>query len=141
MSDERLARLLESAKDAKEQAYCIYSKFPVGAAVLREDGSVEVGANVENASYGLAVCAERVALFRTVTSEGVKPVAIAVSCGEEGQDLAEASRLPCGACLQVMCEFLGPDAPVVIDGVGTFALSALLPMGFSLSKEYQYIHD
>ena len=83
-----------------------------------DDGSVIDGCNVENASYGLSVCAERVALF-TAISQGKQPIEIAVSCIDAQSDAATGSRMPCGACRQVMQELLPSKAKVSIDGVGT----------------------
>lgn len=94
--DERLVR---AAAQARRNAYAPYSRFRVGAAVLTQDGSVFTGANVENASYGLSHCAERVAIHKAV-SEGhrtITTVAVVVA-GDE-------PAMPCGACRQVMAEF------------------------------------
>jgi len=93
------ARLVRAAAQARKSAYAPYSRFRVGAAVLTEDGSVYTGANIENASYGLSHCAERVAIHKAV-SEGhrkIDTVAVVVN-GEE-------PAMPCGACRQVMAEF------------------------------------
>jgi len=94
--DERLVR---AAAQARRNAYAPYSRFRVGAAVLTQDGSVFTGANVENASYGLSHCAERVAIHKAV-SEGhrtITTVAVVV--------VGEEPAMPCGACRQVMAEF------------------------------------
>ena len=123
--------LLKQARTAASRAHCPYSKFHVGAAVLCDDGSVIEGCNVENSSYGLTVCAERVALFNAI-SQGKRPIELAVSCADaQGGDSA-ASRMPCGACRQVMQELLPPDAPIQIDGVGRRSLEQLLPEAFQL---------
>ena len=123
--------LLKQARMAASRAHCPYSKFHVGAAVLCDDGSVIEGCNVENSSYGLTVCAERVALFNAI-SQGKRPIELAVSCADaQGGDSA-ASRMPCGACRQVMQELLPPDAPIQIDGVGRRSLEQLLPESFQL---------
>ena len=123
--------LLKQARMAASRAYCPYSKFHVGAAVLCDDGSVIEGCNVENSSYGLTVCAERVALFNAI-SQGKRPIELAVSCADaQGGDSA-ASRMPCGACRQVMQELLPPDAPIQIEGVGRRSLEQLLPEAFQL---------
>lgn len=105
-----------------------YSHFPVGAAVATEDGRIYLGCNVESASYGLTICAERVAIFSAIAS-GSRPSAIAVSCAA-GDPSEPTSLTPCGACRQVMMDQLGPDAPCYIDGVGEFTVAALLPLGF-----------
>ncbi|MEW6424469.1 MAG: cytidine deaminase [Bacillota bacterium] len=97
--DFPVEKLLNLARAAREMAYAPYSGFPVGAALLTTRGQVYKGCNVENASYGLTVCAERVALFKAV-SEGERDfAALAVVAGTEKQ------CVPCGACLQVLAEF------------------------------------
>ncbi|WP_115024016.1 cytidine deaminase [Synechococcus sp. UW69] len=123
--------LLVQARQAAKRAHCPYSNFHVGAAVRCEDGSVIDGCNVENASYGLSICAERVALF-TAISLGKRPIALAVSCIDAQTDALPNSRMPCGACRQVMQELLPSDAYVSIDGVGTMQLDQLLPAPFQL---------
>lgn len=118
------AALLAQAREAAQRAYCPYSNFPVGAAVRSELG-VTTGCNVENASYGLALCAERVALF-TAVAQGARSIRqLAVSCikaetdedAEAGANGPEGARMPCGACRQVMAELMPSDALVLIDGV------------------------
>src|SRR3954451_21981008 len=123
--------LLEAARAASRSAYCPYSRFHVGAAVWA-GGRIFTGANVENASYGLAVCAERTAVFAAVLAGEARIEALAVSCagGPEGGDAAPA--MPCGACRQVLAEFAGPETPVVVDRAGTFRLVELLPLAFRL---------
>lgn len=101
-------RLLEEARHVARFAYAPYSDFPVGAALLCSDGSVYTGVNVENVSYGLTICAERVALGKAV-SEGRRDFA-ALAVVAEKRPGGEVT--PCGACRQVMAEFLKPDAPV-----------------------------
>lgn len=123
--------LLVQARQAAKRAHCPYSNFHVGAAVQCEDGSVIDGCNVENASYGLSICAERVALF-TAISQGKRPIALALSCIDAQHDASSSSRMPCGACRQVMQELLPRDANVSIDGVGTMQLDQLLPAPFQL---------
>ena len=123
--------LLERARMAASRAHCPYSQFHVGAAVLCDDGSVIEGCNVENASYGLTVCAERVALFSAI-SQGKRPIELAVSCVDAQDEEAVSSRMPCGACRQVMQELLPPDADIHVDGVGRRSLQQLLPEAFQL---------
>ena len=122
---------MKQARTAASRAHCPYSKFHVGAAVLCEDGSVIEGCNVENSSYGLTVCAERVALFNAI-SQGKRPIALAVSCTDAQRGDSAASCMPCGACRQVMQELLPPNAPIQIDGVGRRSLQQLLPEAFQL---------
>jgi cytidine deaminase len=98
--------LVAAAKRASESAYAPYSRFSVGAAVLADDGSIFSGGNVENASYGLTVCAERVATFKAVAS-GIRRIHAVVVYTPTSHPTA-----PCGACRQVLFEF-GPDARVL----------------------------
>ena len=123
--------LVERARQAATRAHCPYSNFHVGAAVRCDDGSVIEGCNVENASYGLSICAERVALF-TAISLGKRPIELAVSCIDAQTDASPGSRMPCGACRQVMQELLPTEAKIQIDGVGLHHLSDLLPTPFEL---------
>ena len=125
--------LLMRARKAATRAHCPYSNFHVGAAVRCADGSVIVGCNVENASYGLSICAERVALF-TAVSQGKRPLELAVSCVDAQTDASPGSRMPCGACRQVMQELLPAEAKIHIDGVGQQQLSHLLPHAFELDQ-------
>ena len=125
--------LLVRARQAAKRAHCPYSNFHVGAAVRCADGSVIDGCNVENASYGLSICAERVALF-TAISQGRRPIELAVSCIDAKGDAAPGSRMPCGACSQVMQELMPSKADVSIDGVGTRQLEELLPTPFELRQ-------
>ena len=125
--------LLERARQAAKRAHCPYSNFHVGAAVRCADGSVIDGCNVENASYGLSICAERVALF-TAISQGKRPIELAVSCIDAQTDASPSSRMPCGACRQVMQELLPSNAQVSIDGIGSLSLEQLLPKPFQLGE-------
>ena len=123
--------LLLLAREAAERAYVPYSRFRVGAAV-EVDGLTYAGCNVENASYGLTVCAERVALFTAVAAGHLRVARIAVTCVDAGPELGEGGRMPCGACRQVMAELMGPDGEVLVDGVRTFRVADLLPSAFTL---------
>ena len=125
--------LLVAARLAAESAHCPYSNFHVGAAVRCSDGTVVTGCNVENASYGLTICAERVALFSCVV-QGLQPLELAVSCVDALDDAPPASRMPCGACRQVMQELMPQHATVHIDGVGARRLEELLPDAFALDS-------
>lgn len=122
------ADLLRRARQARERAYTPYSDFRVGAVVVTEDGDVFEGANVENASYGLTMCAERVAVG-AMAAAGVRSPIVAVAVVGDGDDACT----PCGACRQVIFEF-GPDATVYASGDGGRPLVAtireLLPHGF-----------
>ena len=125
--------LLARARRAAERAHCPCSNFRLRAAVRCDDGTVIHGCNVENASYDLSICAERVALF-TAISHGKQPIELAVSCIDAKSDAATGSRMPCGACRQVMQELLPSKAKVSIDGVGTRQLEQLLPAAFELRQ-------
>lgn len=126
------ARLLALALNAAQRAYCPYSKFRVGAALLAE-GQVFEGCNIENASFGLTVCAERVAVFSAVAAGKMRFDAIAITCPDVSGAAAINSLMPCGPCRQALAEFAGPDLIVIIDRVGVMRLSDLLPSPFKLS--------
>ncbi len=125
------AALLAAAQAAAAHAHAPYSHFRVGAAV-RADGRLFTGCNVENASYGLTICAERTAIFAAVAAGARRIEAIALACVDAAADAAPGLLMPCGACRQVMAEFAGPDLPVTIAGFGTISLGALLPHAFRL---------
>jgi len=123
-------KLLKMAKAAQKHAYAPYSKFQVGAAILFTDGRIFTGCNVENASYGLTICAERNAIFQAVAANAKKPkiVAVAVSTNPA------VACSPCGACRQVIWEF-GQDAKVFYKGekgVVERSMKELLIDGFVL---------
>ena len=123
------AELIATARRASEQAYCPYSRFRVGAAVLTDRGEIFSGCNVENASYGLTICAERNAIFQAVARSKPTLVIQAVVVFTP----TALPTAPCGACRQVINEF-GPDAQIfsVCDGPGVIEhrLGALLPEAF-----------
>jgi len=96
---ETLGQLVEAAKRARLRAYSPYSGVKIGAAVLTSDGTIFSGSNIENASYGLACCAERTAIFKAV-SEGKRNI-VAIAVVGKSEDFTK----PCGACRQVMVEF------------------------------------
>jgi len=126
-----LAMLLAAARKAAQNAYAPYSKFRVGSALLLTNGQVVTGANVENASYGLTICAERSALVSAVSQfgPGIRVAAVAVA------NLNDAASPPCGACRQVLAEFVLPDAPVMFpaaDGMRTMTFSELMPVAFDM---------
>jgi cytidine deaminase len=124
--------LLALARQAALSAHAPYSRFRVGAAVLA-GGQVFLGCNVENASYGLSMCAERVAAFKAA-SDGQLPLThIAVSCIDADPQASKASRMPCGACRQVLSELAAAGARVYVDGAGEYSLEQLLPDAFVLA--------
>jgi cytidine deaminase len=103
--------LIARARDAAQFSYSPYSGFPVGASLLCEDGTVIVGTNVENRSFGLANCAERSALFAAVSLGKRQFAAIAVACPRSDVPVS-----PCGACRQALSELCPPDMPVYFAG-------------------------
>lgn len=125
-----IEQLMETAKAARENAYCPYSHFAVGAALLTEDGAVFTGCNVENAAYGECICAERTAIVKAV-SEGHRGISAIAICGAPEGEEPDAPCYPCGACRQVLAEFGDADTKVILtDGVRR--LGDLLPESFSL---------
>jgi len=126
--DDKTARgLIESARAAREKAYAPYSHFKVGAAPLFADGTVVQGCNVENASYGISLCAERNAMTTAVTMGELAPTAAAI-VGERGEPCP-----PCGACRQFLAEF-NRNMDIILENGGNilfYKLADLLPFGFS----------
>ena len=131
IAQSALKRLMKHAQQAAKQSYSPYSKFRVGAALLLTNGKTVMGTNVENASYGLTICAERAALVRAISQFGpeIRIAAVAVA------NLNGLPSPPCGACRQVLAEFILPDAPVVFpmtEGTRTMAFGDVLPLGFEM---------
>ncbi len=130
--------LIQMAWKARENAYCPYSKYMVGAAVLGEDGKVYTGCNIENSSYGMTVCGERVAIFKMV-SEGCRKFKALAVVGSTDEDGA-----PCHACRQVMTEFCADmDVPVYVGGpsgkIWTHTMKEICPYpftSFEASEDY-----
>lgn len=127
LADADLTQLLAAARRAADNAYAPASRFKVGAALRAEDGEIFTGCNVENASYGLTICAERNAVGHGVVLGRRRFVAVVVHTD------IDPPGYPCGACLQVLAEF-GPDMDVVLaNRVGTMihtTLAALMPHPF-----------
>ncbi len=129
MNEINWAALQQAAQDAAAQAYAPYSKFPVGVAVLAQSGNIYTGCNVENASYGGTVCAERNAIGAAVVAGERNFIALMVYTPQE--------RLtpPCGICRQVIAEFFLPDAPVAscnhLQQQQNWTLAELLPAAFT----------
>jgi cytidine deaminase len=114
MADKKqMDALFAEAVKAADSAYVVYSKFRVGAALLCEDGSIVTGCNVENRSYGLTICAERNAVFAAVALGKRRFTALAVSTPDSVEPVG-----PCGACRQVLSEFMSPETPVRFAGSG-----------------------
>jgi cytidine deaminase len=109
MDPEGIEELIQAAQTVMERAYAPYSGFRVGAALRGSEGTIFTGCNVENASYGLTICAERVALFKAV-SEGVRSFLVLALVSDSEEPIP-----PCGACLSVLSEF-GLDLPIVSVG-------------------------
>ncbi len=126
-SSRKKEDLIALALEARKKAYASYSHFPVGAALLTESGQVYTGCNVENASYGLSICAERVALFKAVAAGERRFKAIAV--------VTETMATPCGSCRQVLAEFGEDELQVIVadpEGqVKIYTLGELLPASFT----------
>ena len=129
MMELEIQNLINRAIEARENAYCPYSHFAVGAALLCEDGTIYEGCNIDNASYGLTNCAERTAIFKAVSEGHTTFKALAVVADTEGP------CAPCGACRQVMVEF---KIPLIIMGnlmgdIKIASMEELLPFSFSES--------
>ena len=126
MTDQEL---VDRAIKMQEFSYVPYSRFPVGAALLCDDGTVFTGCNVENAAFGSTICAERTALLKAV-SEGRRTGWMTLAIAGRGSDFC----WPCGACRQMLYEFCGTDMPVIMakneDELKVMTLGELLPEGF-----------
>ena len=127
MSGSDRRSLVEAARRARENAVAQFSNFKVGAALETTDGTVITGCNVENATYGLTICAERVAMFKAL-SEGHRSFSRVAIVAD-----TEAPTPPCGACRQILWEF-GGDLQILLanlkEAKGSFRLKDLLPMPF-----------
>jgi cytidine deaminase len=129
-----LDKLVQQAKAVREHAHAPYSRYHVGAAIATKSGSIYVGCNVENASFGATICAERGAIMQMIAHGDREPIACAVVTGDEGAS-------PCGICRQVLAEF-ATDMPVVLVGLGSrdgemgrvVQLADLLPLAFKLTR-------
>ena len=124
--------LVKAAKSAMEHAYAPYSNFKVGAAVLAKSGRMYSGCNVENASYGLSVCAERTAVFNAVCAGEREITAVAIAAPGE-------PAFPCGACRQVLAEFAPKNGDMTIylisdQGIEEHLLATLFPNAFKLME-------
>ena len=129
------ARLIEAARRAREHASAEYSHFKVGAALETTDGTIITGCNIENATYGLTVCAERVAMFKALSEGHRRFTRIAIVAD------TDSPTPPCGACRQILWEF-GGDLTISLANLseekGTYQLGELLPLPFDrrlLSEE------
>jgi cytidine deaminase len=124
-------QLLDKAKEVMNNAYAPYSNFKVGAAILTESGDVYTGCNIENASYGATICAERTAAVKAV-SEGHRRFLKIAIVSMEG-----TYTYPCGMCRQFLSEFMAEDGMVIVEdsteGIKEIAFKELLPLSFSLN--------
>ncbi len=132
MTEDQKRELISSAYVARRNSYAPYSNLHVGAAVLMEDGGIFTGANVENASYGLAICAERSAIFNAISHGKRRIKAIAIVTNND------RPMSPCGACRQVVYEFADANTIVIMVGnsgpCNTKTINELLPFSFVLNK-------
>lgn len=128
-----LELLLEAAKEAREKAYAPYSNFKVGASVETKSGKMFTGCNIENSSYSLTCCAERVAIFKALSS-GERDFRTLVVVGDVKGPIS-----PCGACRQVMSEFFDDDVKIYLANlqgdITETTISELLPCSFSLDEQ------
>jgi cytidine deaminase len=125
-----MSTLIEAALAAREHAHAPFSKFKVGAAIEAEDGRIFTGCNVENATYGLTICAERVAVFKAVSEGAKKFTRIAVAAD------TELLTPPCGACRQILWEFCGNAELTLVNLAGeseTLQLRDIFPRPFDAS--------
>jgi cytidine deaminase len=123
--------LIQAARAAAGRAHVPYSRFRVGAALAGPFGVI-CGCNVENASYGMTICAERTAIVSAVAAGHTQFERIAVSLPDSPPGSPASAFMPCGACRQMMAEFVGPAFPVIIDGLGRFRFDELFPFPFVL---------
>ena len=123
--------LIAAATAAAAFAHCPYSRFRVGAAVLA-NGKMFSGCNVENASLGLTICAERATIFAAVAAGCKSLSAVAISCPDAPSTSHISHHMPCGACRQVMVEFGHDDTRVLVQGMAEFRLGELLQHPFRL---------
>ena len=131
LEKKAIQKLYDSAINARLKSYSPYSKFKVGAALLLKDDNIIVGTNVENASYGLANCAERTALFSAITQgykkDDIKALLVVAD--------TDAPCSPCGACRQVIVELMNKDADIILtnlkNDIKELTVKDLLPFSFS----------
>ena len=133
--EEMRIKLAQAALDARQNAYCPYSHFAVGAAVLAKSGKIYAGCNIENATQGPGVCAERAALYKAVSEGEREFLAIAIAGGPEGRE-PDGFCPPCGVCRQALAEFCAGEMPVILvknsEETEVYRLKELFPLAFSL---------
>lgn len=135
LTEEQIAKICSLALEMRERSYVPYSHFAVGAGLLTEDGKIYGGCNIENASFGATVCAERTAIFKAVSEGSRKLRALAIAGGKEGLPPDDYCP-PCGICRQVMTEFMGDDFEIfLVRGPGDwhrYTMDEILPLRFNL---------
>ena len=133
--EEMRIKLARAALDARQNAYCPYSHFAVGAAVLAKSGKIYAGCNIENTTQGPGVCAERAALYKAVSEGEREFAAIAVAGGPEGRE-PDGFCPPCGVCRQALAEFCAGEMPVILvkslEETEVYRLEELFPLAFSM---------
>ncbi|HZD47504.1 MAG TPA: cytidine deaminase [Silvibacterium sp.] len=132
--DGAMEQLQSAAHKAAENAYAPYSRFRVGAALLFDDGFIATGCNVENVSYGLTICAERNALFSAIARRGAGHTIVSIAV----TNLNSAPSPPCGACRQVLNEFVSPSAVISFPGDAGLELrpfAEIFPFAFHLDPK------
>ena len=134
MNDTQKQKLITTAKEYRLRSYSPYSSYMVGAAVLCEDDSITGGCNIENAAYSPGICAERNAIYKAVSENHGRVMAIAVAGSPRGDEITQFAY-PCGVCRQVIREFADPDECVIMvagpeDEVREYTLAQLLPESF-----------
>ena len=138
IDDNDIERLIKAATQARERAYAPYSGFAVGAAVMTDEKNLYTGANIENATYGLTVCAERMAIGAAVNAGEADITAIALVGGDVEVPDMKKKVMPCGACRQVMAEFMPDDGIVIVASLNgrydKYILKNLLPKAFKLEE-------
>jgi cytidine deaminase len=130
ISSDLQNKLITLAKEAQESSYSPYSNFPVGAALITEEGDIFTGCNVENISFGLTNCGERTAIFKMISEKGSHQKIKAIACTTK----ADIATSPCGACRQVIQEFSTPDTVIIYKGHEGFVsvtMKQLLPGAFT----------
>lgn len=134
-----MTKLITEAMKAREKAYAPYSKFKVGCAILAESGELYSGCNIENSSYSLSICAERVAVAKAITNGDLKFKRMVVVGGNESERTEFSDYCqPCGACLQVLAEFVDKDNFEIVlaknfNDIKKFVFKDLMPITFSLN--------
>ena len=134
IDEEALKELARLAQAAAQQSYSPYSGFKVGAALRLANGEIVTGTNVENVSYGLTICAERAALATAIARFGPATRITAVAIA----NLNNAASPPCGACRQVLAEFIEPGAPVAFpaaEGMRIMTFSEIMPLAFEMKRK------